>query len=35
MKYLKFLFSPLLMGVLFIVFAIAMAVATFLENDFG
>jgi cytochrome c-type biogenesis protein CcsB len=35
MKYLKFLFSPLLMGVLFILFAIAMAVATFLENDFG
>jgi cytochrome c-type biogenesis protein CcsB len=35
MKYIKFLFSPLLMGVLFIVFAIAMAVATFLENDFG
>jgi cytochrome c-type biogenesis protein CcsB len=35
MKYIKFLFSPLMMGVLFIVFAIAMAVATFLENDFG
>jgi cytochrome c-type biogenesis protein CcsB len=35
MKYLKFLFSPALMGVLFLVFAIAMAVATFLENDFG
>ena len=35
MKYIKFLFSPLLMGALFIVFAIAMAVATFLENDFG
>jgi cytochrome c-type biogenesis protein CcsB len=35
MKYIKFLFSPLLMGVLFLVFAIAMAVATFLENDFG
>jgi len=35
MKYLKFLFSPLLMGVLFVLFAVAMAVATFLENDFG
>ncbi len=35
MKYLKFLYSPLFMGVLFVLFAIAMAVATFLENDFG
>jgi cytochrome c-type biogenesis protein CcsB len=35
MKYLKFLFSPILMGLLFAAFAIAMAVATFLENDFG
>jgi cytochrome c-type biogenesis protein CcsB len=35
MKYLKFLFSPVLMGFLFIAFALAMAVATFLENDFG
>jgi cytochrome c-type biogenesis protein CcsB len=35
MKYIKFLISPLFMGILFIVFAIAMAVATFLENDFG
>jgi cytochrome c-type biogenesis protein CcsB len=35
MKYLKFLYSPLLMGILFVVFAVAMAVATFLENDFG
>jgi len=35
MKYFKFLFSPLLMGALFILFAIAMAVATFLENDYG
>ena len=35
MKYIKFLFSPLLMGVLFALFAIAMAVATFIENDFG
>jgi cytochrome c-type biogenesis protein CcsB len=35
MKYLKFLFSPVLMGILFVVFAAAMAVATFLENDYG
>ena len=35
MKYLKFLFSPVFMGVLFVLFAIAMAVATFIENDFG
>ena len=35
MKYLKFLFTPVFMGVLFVLFAIAMAVATFIENDFG
>src|ERR1035437_3191018 len=35
MKYFKFLFSPLMMGILFVLFAVAMAVATFLENDFG
>jgi len=37
MKHKKsfFLFSPWLMGVLFIVFAMAMAFATFFENDFG
>ena len=35
MKYFKFLFSPVLMGVLFVLFAVAMAAATFLENDFG
>jgi cytochrome c-type biogenesis protein CcsB len=35
MKYLMFLFSPVLMGLLFLAFAMAMAVATFLENDFG
>nr|MCU0408477.1 cytochrome c biogenesis protein ResB [Bacteroidales bacterium] len=35
MKYLKFLISPIFMGILFIVFAVAMAVATFIENDFG
>ena len=32
---MRFLFTPALMGVLFIVLAIAMAVATFIENDFG
>lgn len=32
---LKFLFSPIFTGVLFIIFALAMAVATFIENDFG
>jgi len=31
----RFLFSPIFTGVLFIVFAMAMAVATFIENDFG
>lgn len=35
MKYLKFLISPVFMGVLFVIFALAMAVATFVENDFG
>jgi cytochrome c-type biogenesis protein CcsB len=35
MKYLKFLFSPVLMGFLFVAFALSMAVATFVENDFG
>ena len=32
---MKLLFSPIFTGVLFIVFVIAMAVATFIENDFG
>jgi hypothetical protein len=35
MKYIKILFSPALMGILFVLFAAAMAAATFLENDFG
>jgi cytochrome c-type biogenesis protein CcsB len=35
MKYLKFLVSPLFMGILFVLFAVAMAAATFFENDFG
>ena len=35
MKYIKFLFTPAMMGILFIIFALSMAVATFLENDFG
>jgi len=35
MKALKFLISPAMMGVLFIVLAVSMAAATFIENDFG
>ncbi len=35
MKRLKFLISPVFMGVLFVIFAMSMAVATFIENDFG
>ena len=35
MNYIKFLFSKVLMGVLFVLFAFAMAAATFIENDFG
>ncbi len=35
MKYLKFLFTPVFMGGLFAFFAVSMAVATFIENDFG
>jgi cytochrome c-type biogenesis protein CcsB len=35
MKIIKFLFSPVFMGSLFIVFAVSMAAATFIENDFG
>lgn len=35
MKFIKFLFSPVLMGSLFIIFAFAMAAATFIENDYG
>ena len=35
MKYIKFLFSPVFMGVLFVLFAASMAAATFIENDFG
>ena len=35
MKVVKFLFSPIMMGVLFVLFAVAMAAATFIENDFG
>ena len=34
-KYIKFLFSPVFMGVLLLLFAVAMAAATFIENDFG
>jgi cytochrome c-type biogenesis protein CcsB len=35
MKVVKFLFTPVFMGVLFVLFALSMAVATFIENDFG
>jgi cytochrome c-type biogenesis protein CcsB len=35
MKHLRFLVSPTFMGVLFIAFAVAMGVATFIENDYG
>lgn len=35
MKIFKFLFSPVFMGVLLIIFAVSMAAATFIENDFG
>jgi cytochrome c-type biogenesis protein CcsB len=35
MKYIRILFSPVLMGLLFVAFALSMAVATFIENDFG
>ncbi len=35
MKITKFLFSPVLMGSLFIIFAFTMAAATFIENDYG
>jgi cytochrome c-type biogenesis protein CcsB len=35
MKKLRFLISPVFMGILFVVFALSMAVATFIENDFG
>ncbi len=31
----RMLFSPVFTGVLFVIFAVAMAVATFIENDFG
>ncbi len=35
MRIVKLLFTPVLMGVLFVLFALSMAVATFIENDFG
>jgi cytochrome c-type biogenesis protein CcsB len=35
MKYINFLYSKVLMGILFVLFAAAMAIATFIENDFG
>jgi len=35
MKYIKNLFTPATTGILFVIFAIAMAAATFIENDYG
>lgn len=35
MKALRFFIRPTMMGILFVVLAIAMAVATFIENDYG
>ena len=35
MKHLRFLFTPIFMAVIMIVLAVAMAAATFIENDFG
>jgi len=35
MKKTGFLFSPVFMGILFFLFAFSMAVATFIENDYG
>lgn len=35
MKVFRFLFTPAVMGVLFILLAASMAAATFIENDFG
>jgi cytochrome c-type biogenesis protein CcsB len=35
MKYLKLLFTPAFMGIMLVLFALSMAVATFVENDFG
>jgi len=35
MKQFRFLFTPVMMAILFIILAIAMAAATFIENDYG
>lgn len=35
MKFFRFLFSPVMMGTLLVIFAAAMAAATFIENDYG
>ena len=35
MRIIKFLFTPIFMGILFILLAVSMAFATFIENDFG
>ena len=34
-KRINFLFSPWFMGALFVIFAVSMALATFIENDYG
>ena len=34
-KIINGLFSPMFMGVLFIIMAVALAIATFIENDYG
>ncbi len=35
LKHIRFIFSPWMMGLLFVVFAVAMALATFIENEYG
>ena len=35
MKAFRFILSPMMMGILFIVMAVSLAAATFIENDFG
>ncbi len=35
MKVIKLIFSPVFMGILMVFFAVSMAVATFVENDYG
>lgn len=35
MKVIKLIFSPVFMGILLVIFAVSMAAATFIENDYG